>query len=229
MNKLLKSLAAQHLYQLCSHDNNETVAYYTYENKEMQENGVSTFEILKEMMQEGLSPFEPVMIENDRVELLAIELFKMGNEHACEIMKYITPDQLKKLSVLDSEKLMQYAFEMDSEHARPLFDKGWRLNQGNNQNALEYNMLESGQHEFFALLTQYQPDFDFTREYTCYGEAPATLLEIGAEILQTERACNANTVPNLEMQSEILKTITHYQEMQKELKDKTQENKRPKI
>lgn len=146
-------------------------------NNQKDSNSLDIEEIILYHLKNGLNPLG--LLSNGSMVLdrhnnpLFCSLLEIANDIKDlyePLWETVNESELKKLTKQQSDELMaEIVKSFKDSDIEKMFQKGWRLEQGTTvNNSMEIDMAGYNALNFFKLLAQYQPDFQFSRKYQEY-------------------------------------------------------------
>jgi hypothetical protein len=210
MDKQLQHLLALNVIELSNGKHNDQVIYDIKNGKFTDEEAVSNFDMIKKIIDSGVSVITPIDYKDKLSTLMDHVLF---NDNSNEMVEYfaskLTKEDISKLST----DMMRDIYEASSNNSS-LLERFFKLDFDFQQGKFnEVDRAMSGNIEFFELCMQMKPDFKFSFKY----EDGLTLDEILFEDIESCKNSNYQD-PSLKKRECLLLFLKKARESE-ELKD----------
>lgn len=183
MKPIPNHLLIQQVLTLCK-QNDYIINTHTYKDGKLVSDSHTLDQEIDFILSSGLNPLTPYEDSRDgKINILLVSILESSIEEDLKIkfLEKITPENLSNLPKEVQNELVEKFLSEGSEKAlHYLFKNGYRVEQGNSENALEINMATNGYVGFFEVLSEYQPDFEWNRKYDAF-ETKQTIVEIVQE------------------------------------------------
>lgn len=173
MNTMEQYLLANHLIHLC--DQEEDILVGKYKNEKKEEEVIYKKDQYEYILNSNLNPL--LFIKEKLLIIYIVE----SNMKVTLIDRFFEKISKEELSNLDEDNINRILLKIQDEGYdngfNLLFKKGLKVNQGNDDAAVEYQMAIKGSLAFFEQLLEFQPDFDLQKKYKD-NEENLTLLQV---------------------------------------------------
>lgn len=183
MKPMQAHLLTQQVLMLCK-QNDYAINTYSYKNGKLLSDGHTLDQEIDYILSLGLNPLAAYEdANNGKINILLVSVLESSIEDDLKIkfLEKITPENLADLpKEIQNELVERFLSDGPENSLHYLFKNGYRIKQGNSENALEINMATNGYVGFFEVLSEYQPEFEWDRKYDAFEEKQ-TIVEIVQE------------------------------------------------
>lgn len=180
MKPMQAHLLTQQVLMLCK-QNDYAINTHSYKNGKLSSDGHTLDQEIDYILSLGLNPLAAYEdTNNGKINILIISILESSIHEDLKIkfLEKITPENLNDLpKELQNELVEKFLSDGPNKCLNYLFKNGYRIIQGNSENALEINMATNGYIDFFEVLSEYQPEFEWNRKYDAY-QTQQTIIEI---------------------------------------------------